>query len=259
VFGAARLSVFKDLFAARASSPSGGIFFANVLTGSVNDVIMILTELVNNNYEVSRLDNFLSLPLEKQNTVIDAALKCFGTNGYKKTSVSDIAAAAGISKALVFHYFGTKKALYLYLIDLSAHIIMKELDEKFDHAVTDFFDRIRLATSIEISVMKKHPAMLSFLDGAYFEKDDEVKEDIKTILENGEGEGMRNKIAFEGTDTSKFKDGVDPKLVMKILTLLAEGYLSKMPKEAIDIDALCEEFDQYIDLLKRNFYKEEYV
>lgn len=205
------------------------------------------------------MENFLSLPIEKQNLIIDAALLCFGTNGYKKTSISDIAAAAGISKALVFHYFGTKKALYLYLIDLCTHIIINELNEKFDNAVTDFFDRIKLATSIEISVMKKHPAILSFLDSAYFENDDEVKADIKAILENSESESLRSKIAFEGTDTSKFKDDIDPKLVMKILTLLTDGYLNKMPKTGIDLDTLCKEFDEYINLFKRNFYKEKYL
>ncbi|WP_434509764.1 TetR/AcrR family transcriptional regulator [Desulfitobacterium sp. AusDCA] len=205
------------------------------------------------------MENFLSLPLEKQNIIIDAALTCFGTNGYKKTSVSDIAAAAGISKALVFHYFGTKKALYLYLIDLCTHIIMNELNEKFDNAVTDFFARIKLATSIEISVMKKHPAILSFLDSVYFENDDEVKADIKAILENSESESLRSKIAFEGMDTSKFKDNIDPKLVMKILALLTDGYLSKIPKTEIDLDALGEEFDEYINLFKRNFYKKKYL
>lgn len=205
------------------------------------------------------MENFLSLPLEKQNIIIDAALTCFGTNGYKKTSVSDIAAAAGISKALVFHYFGTKKALYLYLIDLCTHIIMNELNEKFDNAVTDFFARIKLATNIEISVMKKHPAILSFLDSVYFENDDEVKADIKAILENSESESLRSKIAFEGMDTSKFKDNIDPKLVMKILALLTDGYLSKMPKTEIDLDALDEEFDEYINLFKRNFYKKKYL
>jgi len=205
------------------------------------------------------LENFLSLPLEKQNIIIDAALTCFGTNGYKKASISDIAAAAGISKALIFHYFGTKKALYLYLIDLCTHIIMNEVDKKFDNTVTDFFARIKLATGIEVSVMKKHPAILSFLDRAYFENDDEVKADIKAILVNRESESLRSKIAFEGTDTSKFKDDVDPKLVMKILTLLTDGYLSKMPKTGIDLDALCEEFDEYINLFKRNFYREKYL
>jgi AcrR family transcriptional regulator len=201
------------------------------------------------------MEKFLSLPVEKQNIFIDAAITCFSTNGYKKTSVSDIATAAGISKALVFHYFGTKKALYLYLIDLCTHIIMNELDEKFDNAVTDFFDRIKLATSIEISVIKKHPAILSFLDSVYFENDDEVKADIKAILENSEGESLRSKIAFEGTETSKFKDDIDPKLVMKILISLTYGYLSKMPKTGIDLDALSEEFDEYINLFKKNFYK----
>lgn len=201
------------------------------------------------------MEKFSSLPVDKQNIIIDAALTCFSTNGYKKASINDIAAAAGISKASVFHYFGTKKALYLYLVDLCTHIIMDELDEKFNHAVTDFFARIKLATNIEISVMKKHPAILSFLDSVYFENDDEVKTDIKAILAKSEVESFRNKIAFESTDTSKFKDDIDPKLVMKILILLTDGYLSKTPKAEIDFDALCEEFDDYINLFKKNFYK----
>lgn len=205
------------------------------------------------------MEKFSSLPVEKQNIIIDAALTCFGTNGYKKASINDIATAAGISKALVFHYFGTKKALYLYLISLCTHIFMNEVDEKFDNAVTDFFARIKLVASIEISVMKKHPAILSFLDSVYFENEDEVKADIKAILANSESESLRSKVAFEGTDTSKFKDDIDPKLVMKILTLLTDGYICKIPKTGIDLDALCEEFDEYIDLFKRNFYKEKYL
>lgn len=46
---------------------------------------------------------------------------------------------------------------------------------------------------------------------------------------------------------------------MKILILLTYGYLSKMPKTGIDLDALCEEFDGYMNLFKRNFYKEKYL
>jgi len=136
---------------------------------------------------------------------------------------------------------------------------MTEINEKFNTGVTDFFDRIMLVGNIEISVMKKHLAMLSFLKSMYFENDDEVKDDIKAILANSKGEDLRNRITFEGTDTSKFKDDIDPKLVMKILTLLTDGYLSKMPKTGIDLDALCEEFDEYINLFKRNFYKEKYL
>ncbi|MHC6180185.1 TetR/AcrR family transcriptional regulator [Clostridium sp. JNZ X4-2] len=204
------------------------------------------------------MKKFFNLPIEKQNIIIDAALKSFYKNGYKKTSIRDIAAAAGISKSMVFHYFGTKKSLYLYLIELCGNIIVKEVDEKFDYRVTDFFDRIKLSSSIEISVMKKHPAIPSFLTSMYFENDEEVKEDIKAIL--AKGEGFRNKIAFDGMDCSKFKEDIDPKLVMKMLGWLTDGYISQLSsKTGVDYEAFFKEFEECMDLLRNNFYKEEYV
>ncbi|ERI93757.1 transcriptional regulator, TetR family [Clostridiales bacterium oral taxon 876 str. F0540] len=207
---------------------------------------------------MKHLEKFLGLSSEKQNTIINAALKCFGTNGYKKTSVSDIAAAAGISKAMVFHYFGTKRALYFYLIDLCGNIFMNEINDKFDSTIEDFFERIRLSTSIEISIMKRHPDIPSFLTSVYFENDEEVRDDIKTIL--SQGDDFRNKIAFDGMDYSKFKDGTNLKLFMKMLLWLADGYANQMKNNpGIDLDELFKEFDECLDMLKSNFYKEEYL
>lgn len=204
------------------------------------------------------MEKFLNLAVEKQNIIINAALKAFGTNGYKKTSTSDIAAAAGISKAMIFHYFGTKKALYFYLIDLCGNIVMKEVEEKFDYTVTDFFERIRLSSYIEISLLKKHPAILTFVTSVYFEEDEEVKEEIKTTLEKGEG--FRNKIAFDGMDYSKFKDNIDLKLFMKMLYWLTDGYAKQLSNQKeIDYDVMFKEFDDCLEMLKNNFYKEEYL
>lgn len=204
------------------------------------------------------MEKFLSLSVEKQNIIINAALICFGTNGYKKTSISDIANTAGVSKALIFHYFGTKKALYLYLIELCLDIFVDTINEKFDSSVTDFFDRINLVTDIEISVMKKYPATPSFLKSMYFENDEEIKDDIKVILANDKGENLRSKL-YEGIDTFKFKDDIEPKLVMRILSLLTDGYLSKIRETGFDLGALLKEFDEYMNLFKRNFYKEKYL
>ncbi|OVE66227.1 TetR family transcriptional regulator [Clostridium diolis] len=204
------------------------------------------------------MDKFSNLPKEKQNTIIDAALKTFGTNGYKKTSISDIAVAAGISKAMVFHYFGTKKALYLYLINLCGTIMINEVNEKFDNNVTDFFDRIKMSSNIEISAMKRHAAIPSFLASAYFENDEEVKEDLKDIFAGSED--FRNKIAFDGMDTSMFKEGVDLRLLMKMLLWMAEGYTKEMSnKEEINFDNMLDEFNKCLDMLKNNFYREEYL
>jgi AcrR family transcriptional regulator len=204
------------------------------------------------------MEKFLSLPLEKQNMIINAALICFGTNGYKKASIGDIATTAGVSKALIFHYFGTKKALYLYLLELCLDIFVDTINEKFDRSVTDFFDRIKLVTDIEISIMEKHPAMPSFLKSMYFENNEEVQDDIKVILANDKGENLRNKL-YEGIDAFKFKDDIEPKMVIRILSLLTDGYLSKIRGTGFDLDALLKELDEYMNLFKRNFYKEKYL
>lgn len=64
---------------------------------------------------VCGLDKFLALPKEKQKAILDGAMQVFGSAPYKKASVGDIAKAAGISKGMVFYYFGSKKELYLFL------------------------------------------------------------------------------------------------------------------------------------------------
>ena len=63
------------------------------------------------------MDKFLALTEEKRLTILNAALQCFGKFGYEKASINDIAVAAHISKASVFQYFGSKKQLYIYLLE----------------------------------------------------------------------------------------------------------------------------------------------
>lgn len=55
-------------------------------------------------------EKFFKLPIEKQQKIINAGFHVFARNTYKKSPVSEIADAAGISKSLLFHYFKTKKS-----------------------------------------------------------------------------------------------------------------------------------------------------
>lgn len=55
-----------------------------------------------------KMVNFEKASQEKQRAIINAGFLCFGQNGYQKTSAADVAKAAGISKASLFHYFGSK-------------------------------------------------------------------------------------------------------------------------------------------------------
>lgn len=204
------------------------------------------------------MERFFSLPPEKQNVIVNAALSVFGANGYKKASVRDIAAAAGISKAMVFHYFGTKKDLYRYLVHLCGRTVMDEIDSKFDKSTTDFFKRVLSAAEIKIALMKRRPAILTFLNSVYFEKDDEVKAIVQAVLHSSESEGFRDKIAFDGVDLSKFKEGTNPALVMKLLLYFTYGYLDMQHGTAqTDFDALYGDFRACVLMLKNNFYRKE--
>jgi len=202
------------------------------------------------------LESFLNLPMEKQNIIIDAALKIFGKHGYKKTSISDIASIAGISKAMIFHYFGTKKELYLYLVNTCVDNISTEVVEKFDDSITDFFDRILYTSKLKLSLLKKYPNVPSFIQSAYFENDEEVRTEIRVIFKKDDGKTIGKKITFEGADFSKFKDDIDPKLVLNMLDWISEGYMSKMQDaEKTDFDELYKVFEECLQLFKRNFYK----
>ena len=201
-------------------------------------------------------EKFSGLPIKKQNIIIDAALAVFSENGYKKTSVNDIAVKSGISKSLVFHYFGTKKALYLYLIEVCSLTFKREMHEKFDTGLMDFFDRVLLATAIEISILKKHPAILAFLKSIYFETDAEVKEDVQAMITSDEGENFRRKLTLESMDASKFKEDVDPELVLKMFTRIGYGYMNMSPLNTErDLDAVYRDFENCIYMLRNNLYK----
>ena len=42
---------------------------------------------------------------EKQESILQAALKLFATEGYASTSTNKVAKVAGVSEGLIFHHF----------------------------------------------------------------------------------------------------------------------------------------------------------
>ncbi|MBX7435119.1 TetR/AcrR family transcriptional regulator [Mycobacterium sp. Y57] len=50
---------------------------------------------------------------DREQSILDAAVAEFGAQGYAHVSMDRIAARAGISKPLIYNYFGTKDGLYI--------------------------------------------------------------------------------------------------------------------------------------------------
>ncbi|MFL5894628.1 MAG: TetR/AcrR family transcriptional regulator [Thermoleophilaceae bacterium] len=56
--------------------------------------------------------------------ILDAARAEFGRRGYDATSIAEIGRAAGISKSVLYHYFGSKAGLYEALLEHDAHALV---------------------------------------------------------------------------------------------------------------------------------------
>ena len=121
---------------------------------------------------------FYNLPPEKQQAVLNAGFHVFSQNSYKKSPMSEIAEAAGISKSLIFHYFTNKKELYLFLWDTSARITVEEMEKNGCYEQADLFDSMEKGMQVKLELMRKYPDIGMFAIRAFYEKDPEVREEV---------------------------------------------------------------------------------
>jgi AcrR family transcriptional regulator len=64
---------------------------------------------------------------ERRQAILDAAMEAFATRGYHGTSIDDVAQAAGISKALIYEHFASKRDLHVTLIGAHAQELFARL------------------------------------------------------------------------------------------------------------------------------------
>lgn len=203
-------------------------------------------------------NKFFNLPEEKQKAIINAGCRVFSENKYKKSPMSEIAAEAGISKSLLFHYFTNKKEFYLYLYDYGTNLILEAAKRELVFSETDFFELFLQGAKCKLGVFRQHPYLFKFMTNAYYEDDPEVIEDI--AVRNSVALNFRDSNFLEYLDISKFKDDVDIKELFNIINWCAEGYMKDKTKEkSIDIDDLEAGYKKILDFFKRTSYKEEYL
>ena len=203
------------------------------------------------------MDKFLALTEEKRTAILNAALQCFGKFGYEKASINDIAVAAHISKASVFQYFGSKKQLYIYLLEYCKKIIEGIFDKEALNSQTDLFDRILASSRMEMESFQNQPFILQFITSVWEETSPEVADALVILTE--EVCKFRNDMVLREDDALKFKNPEDAQPVFQMLLLMAEGYAARYRgAAAFDLQAVMEDFEENIAILRKNFYKEEY-
>ncbi|HLK48674.1 MAG TPA: TetR/AcrR family transcriptional regulator [Bryobacteraceae bacterium] len=54
---------------------------------------------------------------DRRNQLLEAALEVFSRKGFEGTTTKEVAAAAGVTEAIIFRHFPTKQALYTAVLD----------------------------------------------------------------------------------------------------------------------------------------------
>lgn len=203
------------------------------------------------------MEKFKELSEEKQQPIIEAALKCFGRHGYKKASMGDIAQNSGVSKPMLFHYFGTKRDLYLYLSEYVRTVMIEAYKRSEINAYDDLFERIIAASRMKMGILEKYPNILKFIISMFEETDDAVTDITKKIMP--ESQRFSYDLVLKKEDAVKFKEGVNIDEVMRLMFLMAEGYAHEMSDERCGLGEITEEMERIMNMLKSNLYKEEYL
>jgi len=192
---------------------------------------------------------FFDLKKEKQDRMINAALKVFALNGYRHASTDDIVKEAGISKGLLFHYFENKAGVYEFVYEYSVRYMLLELSTKVSRTASDLFEVMKQVELARMDAMRGYPYMQQFLNVCESEDVSEALmaiEDRKEILDS-EYQRIESQILY--TD---FPAGVDGHKLQKMMELTVKGLLSEKFREGtFQPEMLYAEIVEYVDMMKR--------
>jgi AcrR family transcriptional regulator len=83
---------------------------------------------------------------DRREAILDAALEVFSRRGYNGASIDEIAQAAGISKALIYEHFPSKKDLHVSLLERHVQEIFVRLAQTAD---TDDPGEVRMRNGVD--------------------------------------------------------------------------------------------------------------
>ncbi len=200
-------------------------------------------------------EKFFDLKKEKQDRMINAALKIFAMKGYEHASTDDIVREASISKGLLFHYFISKLGLYSFIYDYSVKYTMLELSTGVDKNETDYFKLLWQIKQAQIQVMHNYPYMLQFLN-------ESAKEDVsEALIETEEKRSVlpeQYSQILKRADMNLFRQEVDSNKLTKIIDFTLNGIMTeKFLTGEFQPDLYAEEVKQYLHMLKAISYKED--
>lgn len=208
------------------------------------------------------MEKFESLPDEKKKRILDAAIEEFAINGYDKASTNSIVKKAEISKGILFHYFGSKKNLFLYLFDYCINNLADKYYLSKDDEPEDLFERFIRISIRKMKIVQEEPLMNELVYSAITNMPASLKKELTERYSSYSSKYLNG--VFENLDTSKFRKEIDSQKAIELVMICMDGLSSKyiqkykgIPMEEIlkNIEEIMEDFNKYLEILKFGVYE----
>jgi TetR/AcrR family transcriptional regulator len=201
---------------------------------------------------------------EKRQRIIRASIEEFG-KGYALASTNEIVRKAGVSKGLLFHYFGSKKNLFLEVFKESTARLQEKLlsslsqeDDK-ESIPDDIFQSLTRLALIKLKLFQDDPALYQFLAVAIQDSPDEIRQELQVFIDTAAEHGIGK--LLNGIEFSDLRPDVDPVKALKLIQLVMDGfqhdYLRRKDLASLDWDKEVAEFTEYMDILRKGLGRQE--
>ncbi len=195
---------------------------------------------------------FFDLKKEKQDRMINAALKVFALQGYRHASTDEIVKEAAISKGLLFHYFESKIGVYNFIYDYSVRYMTLEIRSTVNAGETDLFEVTKQVECARMHAMRGYPYMQQFLNRS-------MSEDVSEALLAIEGKRDALEETYQAVNAqinySSLPASVDGEKLRKMLEFTAKGLMTERFQDAsFQPEMLYSELCDYLDMVKKLVY-----
>ncbi len=201
-------------------------------------------------------EKFFALPEAKQQAIVNAGYRVFSRNTYKNSPMSEIADAAGISKALLFHYFRNKKELYLYLWDKCAETTIAAMTEHGCYGQTELFESMERGMRVKLDIIRKYPDMGNFTIRAFYETDPEIRAAVQESYHRYFSlKADKTKLNL---DPAQFIPGLNVPMMYREMYWASEGYLwEAVQRGDVDFEQMQRDFMELLAFWKSVYLKKE--
>lgn len=201
-------------------------------------------------------ERFYALPAERQQAILDAGYRVFSRNSYKNSPMGEIAAEAGISKSLLFHYFRNKKELYLFLWDRCAQTTLAYLEQCRCYGRGDLFESMERGMRAKLEIIRRYPCMAGFTIKAFYEQDPAVRADIQESYRRYFNE--KADLTRLNLDPAQFVPGLDLSMLYREMYWASAGYLwEALQRGPLNIEQVERDFTQLMAFWKHVYLRKE--